>query len=273
MRYADGPTTEAHAVILAKSSCVLAGLEIASEAFRQLDPSVAVVTHFKDSDRCEPGTVVAEYRLRLSSPSWFMKALRENIARRSNQEDSCSGVFWDGRFKCRRLLDDTAILICGIYVDLNQIRAGETQSPEESTHTSAFDRIAGRDARQAEAAVALPEDERERRAPDGWLGELTLDERQVVDPSASLHSRTGRRASDKGLIPVSLDRYLELLDWTGREIRGDKTGAIPAHLAPILERLQIRSDRWIDLVTNFERWFATRRELPSHCWSFLMNSK
>ena len=200
---------------------------------------------------------VAEYRLRLSSPSWFMKALRENIARRSNQEDSCSGVFWDGRFKCRRLLDETAILICGIYVDLNQIRAGETQSPEESTHTSAFDRIAGRDARQAAAAVALSDDEREQRAPDGWLGELTLDERQAADPNASLHSRTGRRASDKGLIPVSLDRYLELLDWTGRAIRSDKAGAIPEHLAPILERLQIRSDRWIDLVTNFDRWFGS----------------
>ena len=53
---------KAHAIILAKSSCVLAGLEIASEAFRQLDPSVAVVTHFKDSDHCAPGTVVAEYR-------------------------------------------------------------------------------------------------------------------------------------------------------------------------------------------------------------------
>ena len=53
---------KAHAIILAKSPCVLAGLDIASEAFRQLDPSVAVVTHFKDSDRCEAGAVVAEYR-------------------------------------------------------------------------------------------------------------------------------------------------------------------------------------------------------------------
>ena len=53
---------KAHAVILAKSDCVLAGLDIASEAFRQLDPSVSVVCHRKDTDRCEPGTIVAEYR-------------------------------------------------------------------------------------------------------------------------------------------------------------------------------------------------------------------
>ena len=52
----------AHGVILAKSSCVIAGLDIASEAFRQMDPAVAVTVHRKDGDRCEPGTTVAEYR-------------------------------------------------------------------------------------------------------------------------------------------------------------------------------------------------------------------
>jgi nicotinate-nucleotide pyrophosphorylase (carboxylating) len=51
----------ARAVILAKSSCVIAGLDIASEAFRQLDPSVTITVHHGDSSRCEPGTVVAEY--------------------------------------------------------------------------------------------------------------------------------------------------------------------------------------------------------------------
>jgi nicotinate-nucleotide pyrophosphorylase (carboxylating) len=53
---------KARAVILAKSDLVLAGLDIASEAFRQLDPSVTVTTHKRDTDRCEPGTIIAEYR-------------------------------------------------------------------------------------------------------------------------------------------------------------------------------------------------------------------
>lgn len=52
---------KAHAVILAKSPCVIAGLDIASEAFRQLDPSVTITVHHADSSWCEPGTVVAEY--------------------------------------------------------------------------------------------------------------------------------------------------------------------------------------------------------------------
>ena len=53
---------KAYAVILAKSPLVLAGIDIACEAFRQLDPGVAITLHRKDSDRCEPGTVVAELR-------------------------------------------------------------------------------------------------------------------------------------------------------------------------------------------------------------------
>jgi nicotinate-nucleotide pyrophosphorylase (carboxylating) len=55
------PRQKAKAVILAKASCVIAGLDIASEAFRQLDPSVSITVHRPDGSRCEPGTIVAEY--------------------------------------------------------------------------------------------------------------------------------------------------------------------------------------------------------------------
>jgi nicotinate-nucleotide pyrophosphorylase (carboxylating) len=55
------PQQKAHAVILAKSPCVIAGLDIASEAFRQMDPGVVVTVHHPDSSWCEPGTIVAEY--------------------------------------------------------------------------------------------------------------------------------------------------------------------------------------------------------------------
>jgi nicotinate-nucleotide pyrophosphorylase (carboxylating) len=50
----------ARGVILAKSPCVLAGLDVAAEAFSQLDPGCTIDCKRKDSDRCEPGTVVAE---------------------------------------------------------------------------------------------------------------------------------------------------------------------------------------------------------------------
>ncbi len=53
---------KARGVLVAKSRCVIAGLDIASEAFRQMDPAVAVTVHYGDGTSCEPGTVVAEYR-------------------------------------------------------------------------------------------------------------------------------------------------------------------------------------------------------------------
>ena len=52
---------KARAIILAKAPCVVAGLEIASEAFRQLDPSVTATVRHPDSSWCEAGATVAEY--------------------------------------------------------------------------------------------------------------------------------------------------------------------------------------------------------------------
>jgi nicotinate-nucleotide pyrophosphorylase (carboxylating) len=52
----------ATAVLLAKSPCVLAGLDVFCEAFRQCDPDVEIRRLRCDGDRVEPGTVVAEVR-------------------------------------------------------------------------------------------------------------------------------------------------------------------------------------------------------------------
>ncbi|MCY2994630.1 MAG: hypothetical protein NTY19_43230 [Planctomycetota bacterium] len=49
--------------------------------------------------------------------------------------------------------------------------------------------------------------------------------------------------------------YLRLLDWTRRQARPDKRGQIPGELAPILERLQLSAETWVDTVLNFGHWF------------------
>jgi nicotinate-nucleotide pyrophosphorylase (carboxylating) len=54
-----GAAPRARADLVAKSPCVLAGLDIAVEAFRQRDPTVVVRAHRPDGEWCEPGTVVA----------------------------------------------------------------------------------------------------------------------------------------------------------------------------------------------------------------------
>jgi nicotinate-nucleotide pyrophosphorylase (carboxylating) len=52
----------AHGLILAKSECVIAGVEVAAETFRQLDPAVTFAVRRGDGDRCVHGDVVAEVR-------------------------------------------------------------------------------------------------------------------------------------------------------------------------------------------------------------------
>jgi hypothetical protein len=38
---------------------------------------------------------VKEYRSRLMDISWFMRLLNKGIARQANQEDNCTGRFWE----------------------------------------------------------------------------------------------------------------------------------------------------------------------------------
>jgi hypothetical protein len=63
------------------------------------------------------------------------------------------------------------------------------------------------------------------------------------------------RASDQGFLPIRVDHYFMLLDWTGRELRADKRGAIPDHLVPIMERLGLTQSNWVETVRSFGRMF------------------
>lgn len=82
-----------------------------------------------------------EFRERLMNISWFMKLLNQNIAFRANSEDNCKGHFFESRFKSQALLDESALLTCMAYVDLNPIRAAMARTPEASDYTSIQERI------------------------------------------------------------------------------------------------------------------------------------
>ena len=198
--------------------------------------------------------VLAQRRSRLSDLSWWMRCTAENIARRSNAEDNVTGHFWEGRYRAVVLLDEASLLACAAYVDLNPIRAAMAETPETSSFTGAKDRIDDLAEREDRTRMSTHDWERSRRRKkSGWLSPVEIDERG--DSVGADIEPSGRRASRKGFLSISMLSYLELLDWTGREIRKDKYGSIPKHLAPILSRIGLDCHDWCDLVKKFGKVF------------------
>jgi hypothetical protein len=148
-----------------------------------------------------------------------------------------------GRFACREVDSEAGLLICGVYVDLNQIRAGEVLLPQEACYSSIGLRL---------------------EQPDesgSWLAPLSLSGDGLDDePCAS-----GRRASDKGLLPVSLEEYLRILTWTAQQVAAGGSPPTPDAIAQRLEETGLNPDAWLDAVAHFpgrfRRIVGSSREL------------
>jgi REP element-mobilizing transposase RayT len=197
---------------------------------------------------------LAERRRRLSDISWWMRCTAENIAHRSNREDNVKGHFWESRYKSQQLIDEASLLACAAYVDLNPIRAAIAETLETSRFTGVRDRID--DLRERGELIGLSDHDWERSDGcrlSGWLSPIEIDE--AADAIGCDSGESTRRASEKGFLPISLAAYLELLDWTGRQIRQGKRGAVPEHLAPILTRLGLSTAGWCELIVTFGRSF------------------
>lgn len=166
------------------------------------------------------------WQQRLSSLSWFMRCLNEHIARRANHEDNCTGRFWEGRFKSQALLDEAALVSCMAYVDLNPIRAKMAITPEQSDFTLIQARI--------RALIKKGKDDKQ----SDWL--------------LPMQGQT----NDGNGIPIDLDNYLALVDFTGRAQLKTKQGVIPNRLAPILNRLEIDQKSWLKSQQHFGKRYC-----------------
>lgn len=182
------------------------------------------------------------WRDRLSDISWFMRCLNEKIATWANAEDGSKGRFWEGRFKSQAILDEGALLSTMAYVDLNPIRAGIASTPEESEFTSIFERI------QA-AKLSL------QTHSDNVFENLNLHQPKSLMP-LGIASSSNATNNWGAILNINFEEYLQLIDETGRVIRDDKRGAIPVQLKPILDRLKIRTHKWIGLMNNLLSYFG-----------------
>jgi len=189
------------------------------------------------------------WRSRLCNVSWFMKQINEPLARQANKEDECKGRFWEGRFKCQKLADESALLACMAYVDLNPIRAGLADTPEESDCTSAQDRIVSLQAQQAKSEIEeSPSPPISHPSPTSI--ESNLKRAHWLTPVESI--RIGQE--ERGWL-LTLEEYLTILDETGRCMKEGKRGAIPSGLAPILSRLKLKEENWMQATQHFGNRF------------------
>ena len=212
----------------------------------------------KDKDNCEKAIaeqakiLVDKWRQRLFDIGWFMRGVNETIARMANQEDSCKGRFWEGRYKSQALLDETALLSCMAYVDLNPVRANMANDLMDSDFTSIqqrlFDHINNKRKKNSEQKHLHQKIEQRVQEQLKIEAELELDQL----PKAHLMPFDGNsHTSISNAIPFTRADYFQLVETTGRLIREDKRGFIDRRIPPILQRLSINADDWLDHIKQF----------------------
>ena len=202
---------------------------------------------------------VAKARERLQSLSWFMKCLKEPLARLANRQDQTRGAFFEGRFKSVAILDEESLLAVCAYIDLNPVAAGIVEVPEAGAHTSINQRVehVGAQGRTSELKAA------ERGGTAGSNASSGLEESHWLCP---IEDRRGVDSSREGMLHgFSLGSYLLLVDYTGRLFREGKA-AISAELSGILDRLGSSAESWWSRLEKLSkgrllgRFFAASRE-------------
>ena len=186
---------------------------------------------------------VATMRERLTQLGWFMKALKEPLARLANKEDGCKGTFWEGRYKSIAILDTEALLATCAYIDLNVVAAGQAAAPETSPHTSIRQRV-----RHAKASGKL---EQLKAAAAGSIagsraaGNFEQDH-WLCPVEDRRHLSRGSRSMREGMLEgFSLGSYLLLVDYSSRLYRAGKA-RVGREVAGILERLGMSAEVWDD---------------------------
>jgi hypothetical protein len=75
--------------------------------------------------------LISSLRLKFSSLSEFMREIKVNFARFYNRRHHRRGYFWGDRFKSVIVENGETLINCLAYIDLNPLRAGLVDRPEQ----------------------------------------------------------------------------------------------------------------------------------------------
>ena len=119
-------------------------LVVEFEQYKQLDrdelKKIAYKLYSKDSLHLAGWTAEKweQFNRRIYDVSEFMRNLQAAFARWFNVKHQRKGRFWGDRFKSTLLEDEKAMRDCLYYVELNAVRAGIVQKPEDYQGGSLF---------------------------------------------------------------------------------------------------------------------------------------
>jgi putative transposase len=86
---------------------------------------------FYDDDRVFNDGLIPSLRMKLSSLSEFVREIKVGFARYYNRRHNRRGYFWGDRFKSVIVENGETLINCLAYIDLNPLRAGLVNLPEQ----------------------------------------------------------------------------------------------------------------------------------------------
>ena len=155
-------------------------------------------------DKWHTQNILNRYEKRRGCLSTFMKGVKERIAHYTNKQHNRKGTVWDGRFKSPIVQNSLeSLLAVSAYIDLNPIRAGIEDKPEDYRWCGYAAALAGNKLAQKGLAQVFAY-RGKRTKPPKW-NQIKGDYRQILfekglemlaDPESGIKGRLGFTAEE-----------------------------------------------------------------------------
>lgn len=159
---------------------------------------------------------------RVFDVSEFMRNLQASFARWYNKSFGRKGRLWGDRFKSTLLEDEKALLDCLLYVELNPVRAGLVNRPEDYAGSSLFLREVGDDRWMIPLTELTGRSKRKEalvdyRARAYYRGNVPSKDKQKAIPDHVILEEEARGFASRGLFSKRLRYYVDGMVVGGEE--------------------------------------------------------